>query len=307
MCWSFRVVGLEWYPCCASACNTDTTPTQPHRISNTHRTKNNMTNVVIQQNSRKFLMMDILMSETCWAHKKWNKITSDIKLVFILQQSVKGDKSALVQLLSVTSYNQNYETAKQVIKVSNLDYFLPPPILTMTPNFTSISTFLLPLLFFLPLLHVIILLILLFSSWRSVLIHLLSPFLSFLTSSFAWLIFLFQFICFLDSLVLLQFLYVSSSPLLIHFCLFILVLCITFDTPSTPPWYSGSRYSFITVTSRPNYNRSPEYCFLPQKRNPTGKNTPWILVFWTLMLPLPPTTTHVGPWLLEFAGSHLHH
>ena len=27
-------------------------------------------------------MMDILMSETCWVHKKWNKITSDIKLVF---------------------------------------------------------------------------------------------------------------------------------------------------------------------------------------------------------------------------------
>ena len=29
--------------------------------------------VVIQQNSRKLLMMDILMSETCWAHKKWTK------------------------------------------------------------------------------------------------------------------------------------------------------------------------------------------------------------------------------------------
>ena len=27
-------------------------------------------------------MMDILMSEACWAHKKWNKIASDIKLVF---------------------------------------------------------------------------------------------------------------------------------------------------------------------------------------------------------------------------------
>jgi len=27
-------------------------------------------------------MMDILMSETCWAHKKGNKIASDIKLVF---------------------------------------------------------------------------------------------------------------------------------------------------------------------------------------------------------------------------------
>ena len=64
------------------ACNTDTTPTQSRRNSNTHRTKNNTTNVVIQQNSRKLLMMDILMPETCWAHKKWNKIASDIKLFF---------------------------------------------------------------------------------------------------------------------------------------------------------------------------------------------------------------------------------
>ena len=66
----------------ASACNTDTTPSQPHRNSNTHRTKNNTNNVVIQQNSHKLLMMDILMSETCWAHKKLNKIASGIKLVF---------------------------------------------------------------------------------------------------------------------------------------------------------------------------------------------------------------------------------
>jgi len=44
--------------------------------SNTHRTKNNTTN------SHKLLMTDILMPETCWAHKKWNKIASDIKLVF---------------------------------------------------------------------------------------------------------------------------------------------------------------------------------------------------------------------------------
>ena len=65
----------------ASACNMDTTPTQPHWNSNTHRTKNYTTNVVIQQNSRNLPMMDILMSETCWAHKKWNKITSDITVV----------------------------------------------------------------------------------------------------------------------------------------------------------------------------------------------------------------------------------
>jgi len=71
VCWSFGVVGLEWYPCCSLKHN-----------SNTHRTKKNTTNVVIQQSSRKLLIMDILMSETCWAHKKWNKIESDIKLVF---------------------------------------------------------------------------------------------------------------------------------------------------------------------------------------------------------------------------------
>ena len=47
----------------ASACNTDTTPTQPHRISNAHRTKNKTADVVIQQNSRKLLMIDILMSK----------------------------------------------------------------------------------------------------------------------------------------------------------------------------------------------------------------------------------------------------
>ena len=77
--WSgIRVAG--WSTTCASACNTYTTPTQPHRNSNTHRTMNNMTNVVIQQNNRKLLMMDIFMPETCWA--KWNKIASDIKLVF---------------------------------------------------------------------------------------------------------------------------------------------------------------------------------------------------------------------------------
>ena len=52
------------------------------RISNIQRTENKTTNVVIQQHSRKLLMMDILMSETCWAHKKWIDIASDIKLVF---------------------------------------------------------------------------------------------------------------------------------------------------------------------------------------------------------------------------------
>ena len=76
------MVIVEELKSCASACNTGTTQNQPHQISNTQRTENKTTDVVIQQHSRKLLMMDILMSETCWAHKKWNKIASDIKLVF---------------------------------------------------------------------------------------------------------------------------------------------------------------------------------------------------------------------------------
>jgi hypothetical protein len=44
--------------------------------------QNKTTDVIIQQHSRKLLMTDILMSETCCVHKKWNKIASDIKLVF---------------------------------------------------------------------------------------------------------------------------------------------------------------------------------------------------------------------------------
>jgi len=73
VCWSFVVVGLEWYPCFRL---------QPATRIILQPNHNNMANVVIQENSRKLLMMDILMSETCWAHKKWNKIASDIKLVF---------------------------------------------------------------------------------------------------------------------------------------------------------------------------------------------------------------------------------
>jgi len=82
VCWRFGAAVFEWCPCCRLQCNTDTTQTQPHQISNTKRTENKTTDVVIQQHNRKFLMIDILMSEICWVHKKWNKIASDIKLVF---------------------------------------------------------------------------------------------------------------------------------------------------------------------------------------------------------------------------------
>jgi len=82
------------------------TPTQPHRISNTQRTKNITTNVVIQQHSRNFLVMDILLSEACWAHKKWNKIASDMKFVFYASnyQSWKISVLLLVIQLLVVIY-----------------------------------------------------------------------------------------------------------------------------------------------------------------------------------------------------------
>ena len=58
--------------------------TSRNKSSNTQRTENKMTNVVIHLHSPKLLKMDILTSETCWAHNKWNKIPSDIKMVFHL-------------------------------------------------------------------------------------------------------------------------------------------------------------------------------------------------------------------------------
>ena len=68
-CWNIQSeTGTYVYwtvPHCTSACNTDTIQSKPHQICNTQRNKNKTTDVVIQQHSRKLLMMDILMSETC--------------------------------------------------------------------------------------------------------------------------------------------------------------------------------------------------------------------------------------------------
>ena len=55
-------------------------PAAPNLQHTTNREQ--MTDLVIQQHSRKLLMMDIFMSETCWANKKWNKTASDIKSIF---------------------------------------------------------------------------------------------------------------------------------------------------------------------------------------------------------------------------------
>ena len=116
VCWSF---GCGWFLVVlqAPACKTNTTKKQPHQnfwnkisvgtwrccSSFDHWTRRLAERFVrfvmlipfdlevkptvrlllfFHQHSRELLMMDILMSETCWAHNKWNKIASDIKLVF---------------------------------------------------------------------------------------------------------------------------------------------------------------------------------------------------------------------------------
>ena len=47
--------------------------------------ENKTTDMVIHPRSRKLLKMDILMSETCWAHNEWNKIAVTSSWSFIRQ------------------------------------------------------------------------------------------------------------------------------------------------------------------------------------------------------------------------------
>ena len=71
-CWINTLVVCSWFDVCwclqHGHHSNPTTPKHQHTSNQEHTT-----NVVIQHNSRKLLMIDILMSETCWGHKKWNK------------------------------------------------------------------------------------------------------------------------------------------------------------------------------------------------------------------------------------------
>jgi len=127
VCWSFGVVGLEWYPCCRLQPATRTPIQTNHtRNSSTHRTKNNTTNVVIQQNSRKFLMMEILMSETFWVHKKWNKIASGIKLVFYSWTitMTHGPINIILPVLFIYPVRSMYQTCLIFLRLIIIPVFL---------------------------------------------------------------------------------------------------------------------------------------------------------------------------------------
>ena len=80
--WKTKLMSLAtlFHLLCAEACKTSTTKYQPQQ--KLQHTTNWEQDNRCGNSSTQLLKMDILMSETCWAHKKWNKIESDIKLVF---------------------------------------------------------------------------------------------------------------------------------------------------------------------------------------------------------------------------------
>jgi len=152
---------------------------------------------------------------------------------------VKGDKLALAQLLAITGHSQNYESTKGIIRVLNLDFYFfhlfllsyslsrpsPPsrlPFSASRDHSTDSALLVFSSSFFI-----------VFCSLSSPVIIPVLPHLLLCWTHFSLSISLLS--AFLDSLVFLRFLYVSSSPFLVHFSLFIPVLYITFDIPSTPP------------------------------------------------------------------------
>ena len=63
---AFVAAGIWWCSFCRLKPATRTPPkTNRNKSSNTQRTENKTTDVVIQQDSPKLLKMDMLMSETC--------------------------------------------------------------------------------------------------------------------------------------------------------------------------------------------------------------------------------------------------
>ena len=86
----------------------------------------------MQQNSRKLLIMDILMSEICWAHKKWNKIANYIKSVFYSSVSSK----------SVTKVTKTQKLKQQKVRYNTPDMHVRAGKLAMEQRILKLSIFL---------------------------------------------------------------------------------------------------------------------------------------------------------------------
>jgi len=86
--------------------------------------------VSVLQAGCKLLMMDILMSETCWAHKKWNEIASDIKLVLY---------SSEILYYAIFRITATAGTPQKLAVNKTLALYRGKNILIFSPN-TSFST-----------------------------------------------------------------------------------------------------------------------------------------------------------------------
>ena len=116
-----------------------------NKSSHTQRTENKTTDVVIHPHIRKLLKMDILMSETCRVHNKWNKIASDIELVFHSSTiammhgpiNIRFTYSSQTRHISSLTYSHHHvieqykrwieEEASSLCKCSNWNYYIIIP------------------------------------------------------------------------------------------------------------------------------------------------------------------------------------
>jgi len=87
-----------------------------------------------QHHSREFLMMGIVMPETFWAHKKWNKIASNIKLVFLFfsyHNDARSNKHRILNSHSLSiSFSSILSTLLPPFYPSSQVYRLPYPVST---------------------------------------------------------------------------------------------------------------------------------------------------------------------------------
>ena len=121
------LVWLGWGGICVAGCSL------PHRYHSNPATlklqhtskQEHTTNVVIQQKSRRLLMMDVLMSETCWAQKKWNKIYKlwhQVGLLFFnYHNDARSSTHKKLYLFKMTSsVGLNYPARQQFPSCSSL-------------------------------------------------------------------------------------------------------------------------------------------------------------------------------------------
>ena len=85
-------------------------------------------------------MMDILMSETCWAHKKYNKIASDIKLVFYSSTSKFFSTTRCVIFTLFILFYITFSIYSDTLDYSQEDYktvcnvIIPPFVIIVTTD-----------------------------------------------------------------------------------------------------------------------------------------------------------------------------